>query len=278
MIQTIRIGHLLREAVAAPYRNLVTRPTGAAVADPHRGGPGPLRLPHRVAGLLRHRAARPELRRRSRGQAAARRARDPPAFLVLRGLREDQHEAIDHVLTHHRLAVTATLTAPRSPGCWAGPAPTRGRRSTLIERDAARSAELAGALWAGRKRGPARRCRRWSRIAWSVPAGCATGRFARHEPPAVRPLHHGHPRRAAPPRRLDPDGAGAASRAAPSPIRSGREEEVLYTRYGNNPNQVELAAKYALLEGAEEAIFCASGMGATALAHLAVLRPGDHLI
>jgi cystathionine beta-lyase/cystathionine gamma-synthase len=58
----------------------------------------------------------------------------------------------------------------------------------------------------------------------------------------------------------------------------GSEDEVLYSRYGNNPNQVELAKKYALLEGADEAIFVASGMGATALAHLAVLRPGDHLI
>jgi cystathionine beta-lyase/cystathionine gamma-synthase len=58
----------------------------------------------------------------------------------------------------------------------------------------------------------------------------------------------------------------------------GSDEEVLYTRYGNNPNQLELARKYALLEGAEAAIFVASGMAATALAHLAVLRPGDHLI
>jgi cystathionine beta-lyase/cystathionine gamma-synthase len=58
----------------------------------------------------------------------------------------------------------------------------------------------------------------------------------------------------------------------------GSEEEVLYSRYGNNPNQTQLARKYALLEGAEESIFVASGMGATALAHLAVLRPGDHLI
>ena len=53
---------------------------------------------------------------------------------------------------------------------------------------------------------------------------------------------------------------------------------MLYTRYGNNPNQLDLAKKYALLEGAEDAIFLASGMGATALAHLAVLRPGDHLV
>ena len=58
----------------------------------------------------------------------------------------------------------------------------------------------------------------------------------------------------------------------------GSDEEVLYTRYGNNPNQLDLARKYALLEGAEAAVFVASGMGATALAHLAVLRPGDHLI
>ncbi|HKH84301.1 MAG TPA: PLP-dependent aspartate aminotransferase family protein [Gemmatimonadales bacterium] len=58
----------------------------------------------------------------------------------------------------------------------------------------------------------------------------------------------------------------------------GSEDEVLYSRYGNNPNQVDLARKYALLERADSAVFVSSGMGATALAHLAVLRPGDHLI
>jgi len=58
----------------------------------------------------------------------------------------------------------------------------------------------------------------------------------------------------------------------------GSAEEVMYSRYGNNPNQVSLGKKYALLEGTEAAVFVASGMAATALAHLAVLRPGDHLI
>ena len=58
----------------------------------------------------------------------------------------------------------------------------------------------------------------------------------------------------------------------------GSDEDILYSRYGNNPTQVQLAKKYARLEGAEDAIFVASGMGATALAHLAVLRPGDHLV
>ena len=61
-----------------------------------------------------------------------------------------------------------------------------------------------------------------------------------------------------------------------SPV--GSDAEIIYSRYGNNPNQLDLARKYALLEGAEDAIFLASGMGATALAHLAVLRPGDHLV
>lgn len=58
----------------------------------------------------------------------------------------------------------------------------------------------------------------------------------------------------------------------------GSDDEVLYSRYGNNPNQLELARKYALIEGSDDAIFVSSGMGATALAHLAMLRPGDHLI
>ncbi len=58
----------------------------------------------------------------------------------------------------------------------------------------------------------------------------------------------------------------------------GPQDDVLYTRYGNNPNQLRVAERLARLEGAEAAIFLASGMGATALAHLAVLQPGDHLL
>ena len=56
------------------------------------------------------------------------------------------------------------------------------------------------------------------------------------------------------------------------------DDDVLYTRYGNNPNQLRLAERLARLEGAEAAIFVGSGMGATALAHLAVLQPGDHIL
>ncbi|MDH5642904.1 MAG: PLP-dependent aspartate aminotransferase family protein [Gemmatimonadota bacterium] len=58
----------------------------------------------------------------------------------------------------------------------------------------------------------------------------------------------------------------------------GGKNEVLYTRYGNNPNQLKIGEKLAALEGAEAAIFVGSGMGATALAHLAMLNRGDHLL
>ncbi len=58
----------------------------------------------------------------------------------------------------------------------------------------------------------------------------------------------------------------------------GSANGLLYTRYGNNPNQVTLADRLAALEGADSAIALGSGMSATALAHLAVLHPGDHLL
>ncbi len=58
----------------------------------------------------------------------------------------------------------------------------------------------------------------------------------------------------------------------------GTTHGVMYTRYGNNPNQLRLGERLAALEGAENAIFLGSGMGATALAHIAVLHPGDHLL
>jgi len=52
----------------------------------------------------------------------------------------------------------------------------------------------------------------------------------------------------------------------------------LYARYGNNPNQTTVARKLAALEGMEEALVLGSGMAATAMTLLALLRNGDHLI
>ncbi len=54
--------------------------------------------------------------------------------------------------------------------------------------------------------------------------------------------------------------------------------ELLYSRYGNNPNQLQAGRKIAALEGAEAAIALGSGMGATAMALLSVLDSGDHVV
>jgi cystathionine beta-lyase/cystathionine gamma-synthase len=51
-----------------------------------------------------------------------------------------------------------------------------------------------------------------------------------------------------------------------------------YPRYGNAPNAEVVQARVAALERAEAAVVLASGMGATACALLALLRPGDHIV
>jgi cystathionine beta-lyase/cystathionine gamma-synthase len=58
----------------------------------------------------------------------------------------------------------------------------------------------------------------------------------------------------------------------------GTGEGLRYPRYGNTPNAEIVQRRIAMLEGAEAAIVLASGMGATACALLALLRPGDHLL
>ncbi len=58
----------------------------------------------------------------------------------------------------------------------------------------------------------------------------------------------------------------------------GTAEGLKYTRYGNTPNAERVQKRIALLEGAEASLVLSSGMGATACAMLALLRPGDHLL
>jgi len=58
----------------------------------------------------------------------------------------------------------------------------------------------------------------------------------------------------------------------------GTPDGLRYPRYGNSPNAESVQRRLALLEGAEAGILLASGMGATACALLALLRPGDHLL
>jgi cystathionine beta-lyase/cystathionine gamma-synthase len=58
----------------------------------------------------------------------------------------------------------------------------------------------------------------------------------------------------------------------------GTADGLRYPRYGNAPNAEVVQKRLTLMEGAEAAIVLASGMGATACALLALLRPGDHLL
>jgi cystathionine beta-lyase/cystathionine gamma-synthase len=58
----------------------------------------------------------------------------------------------------------------------------------------------------------------------------------------------------------------------------GSAEGMRYPRYGNGPNAEVVQRRMASLEHAEASVLLASGMGATACALLALLRPGDHLV
>jgi hypothetical protein len=145
MIQIIRIGHLLREAVAAPYRNLVTRPTGAAVRT-------------RIEETLAHSDCLTALLDFSEIELVDLSCADevvaklllvcrPACFVVLQGLREDHHEAIDHVLTHNRLAVAAVPPGSREPRLlgWV-PADARAAFTCICDRGPLGVAELARVL------------------------------------------------------------------------------------------------------------------------------------
>lgn len=109
MIETIQIGHLLRETAAFPYRNLVTRPTGEAVRNRiedalARSDCLTALLDFSDIELLDFSCAEEIVAKLLLAQASHR-----PRFVVLRGLRDDQHDAIEQVLTHHRLAVAALI-------------------------------------------------------------------------------------------------------------------------------------------------------------------------
>lgn len=145
MIQTIRIGRLLREAVAAPYRNLVTRPTGAAVRTRieetlARSECATVLLDFSEIELV-------DLSCADEVVAKLLLAGRTACFVVLQGLREDHHEAIDHVLTHNRLAVAAVPPGscePRLLG-WV-PADAREAFACICDRGPLGLADLARAL------------------------------------------------------------------------------------------------------------------------------------
>ena len=57
-----------------------------------------------------------------------------------------------------------------------------------------------------------------------------------------------------------------------------RDDALLYTRYGNNPLQLQVGRKLAALEGTEAAVVLGSGMGAIAATTLSLVERGDHIV
>ena len=54
--------------------------------------------------------------------------------------------------------------------------------------------------------------------------------------------------------------------------------QLLYSRYGNNPNQALVGEKMAALEGAEAGLLLSSGMSAITMTILAALPDGGHVV
>jgi len=106
MFLTIRLDELLRESVATATRDLVTRPTGAAVR--HRIRAAMAAAPHPTArldfsevGLLDFSCA---------DEIVAQLLREPDDhYVVLWELDEAHAEAVDHVLARQQLAVVAVV-------------------------------------------------------------------------------------------------------------------------------------------------------------------------
>lgn len=61
------------------------------------------------------------------------------------------------------------------------------------------------------------------------------------------------------------------------PLPEGESAGLIYSRF-NHPNVEIIEDRLAILEGAEEAVACASGMGAISATMLSALRPGDVLM
>ena len=153
MIQTIRLDHVLREAVRTPYTDLVTRPTGAAVRDRIRQALAETAcraacLDFSAVGLVDFSCA---------DEVVAKLLLDlPPGeapILLLAGLSESHREAIDHVLEWHSLAVAAFPAAGGPPAVLGRLDPdARAAFASLAEAGPATALELAGRLgWAAER-------------------------------------------------------------------------------------------------------------------------------
>lgn len=116
MIHTIRLDHVLREAVTTPYCNLVTRTTGAAVRSRIEAALARSTcllafLDFSEVGLLDFSCADEIVAKLLLGGVPR-----GDCYVALRGLSDDHGEAIEHVLNHHHLAVTTVTGGTDRPG------------------------------------------------------------------------------------------------------------------------------------------------------------------
>ena len=211
MIQTIHIGHLLRETVASPYRNLVTRPTGAAIRN---------RIQETMADsdcltalldfsgieLLDFSCADEVVAKLLLAGGERGRPLRGPAGTARGSARGDRARA--HPPRAGRRRRGPGRRARRAAAAGLGDA-RRARGLRLRLRAAARSPPASWRRsWTGWWRAPRRRWRRSRAIACSAPRTTGTCRCPSHEPAPPRPVDHGDPRRAPPAARLDARRAG----------------------------------------------------------------------
>ncbi|HTS90270.1 MAG TPA: hypothetical protein VMG41_17400 [Gemmatimonadales bacterium] len=111
MRQTIRVERLLRESVQTTYCDLVTRSTGRAVRASIEQVLASAGAAEQVALLDFSEVGLVDLS--CADEIVAKLLQDPPrlTFLVLQGLREEQLEAIEHVLEHRDLAALVSDSA-----------------------------------------------------------------------------------------------------------------------------------------------------------------------
>ncbi|HET9134468.1 MAG TPA: hypothetical protein VFN90_09200 [Gemmatimonadales bacterium] len=116
MSAVIRLDRVLQDATALPYRDLITRPTGQAVRQRlvmvlREVGATYATLDFSAVGLVDYSCADEIVAK----LLAASVEPMPCAGVVLRGLREDHVEAIDHALSRHGLVVAAFATDATRP-------------------------------------------------------------------------------------------------------------------------------------------------------------------
>jgi hypothetical protein len=144
MIHTIQLDRILQGAVATPYRDLVTRPTGAevrsrvetSITDSHCVT---ALLDFSSVGLLDFSCADEVV-----AKLLLRAKNGEDRFVLLMGLSEEQSEAIDHVLTHHQLVI-AVLPRPGETPFLLGATSSESRTAFrhIYEMGSCTAAELA---------------------------------------------------------------------------------------------------------------------------------------